>query len=216
MWYTTLVELNHPFIPGINPTWSWCVIHGVWFIVEFGLLIFCWGFLHLFIRAVDLYFSFLCGIVWFSVSGKYFPCELCLKEFPPLLFLGRVWEGLCSFFLECLVKLICAAAWSWTFIPWEVFDYWFSILASDQSVQIMYVIREIENVNCWCWQGLPWWLSGIKSASQCRRHGFHPWVGKVPWRRKWQPTAVFLPGTFHASKSLADYSPWGCKESDMS
>ena len=96
IWYTTLIELNHPFIPGINPTWSWCVIHGVWFIVEFGLLIFCWGFLHLFIRAVDLYFSFLCGIlVWFSVSGKYFPCELCLKEFPPLLFLGRVWEGLC-------------------------------------------------------------------------------------------------------------------------
>ena len=30
---------------------------------------------------------------------------------------------------------------------------------------------------------------------QCRRHGFDPWVGKIPWRRKWQPTLVFLPGT---------------------
>ena len=35
------------------------------------------------------------------------------------------------------------------------------------------------------------------------------------WRRKWQPTAVFLPGKFHAQRSLAGYSPWGCKESNM-
>ena len=38
-----------------------------------------------------------------------------------------------------------------------------------------------------------------------------PWVGKIPWRREWQPTPVFLPGEFHG---LAGYSPWGCKESD--
>ena len=44
--------------------------------------------------------------------------------------------------------------------------------------------------------GLPWWLSGKESACQCRRcrrHGFSPWVGKIPWRRKWQPAPVFLP-----------------------
>jgi len=35
-----------------------------------------------------------------------------------------------------------------------------------------------------------------------------------PWRRKWQPTPVFLPGEFHGQRSLAGYSPWGCKESD--
>ena len=35
-----------------------------------------------------------------------------------------------------------------------------------------------------------------------------------PWRRKWQPTPVFLPGKFHGQKSLAGYSPWVCKESD--
>ena len=39
--------------------------------------------------------------------------------------------------------------------------------------------------------------------------GFDPWVGKMPWRRKWQPTPVFLPGEFHGQKSLVDYSPWG-------
>ena len=45
--------------------------------------------------------------------------------------------------------------------------------------------------------GLPWWLSGKESSYQCkrcRRHGFSPWVGKIPWRRVWQPTPLFLPG----------------------
>ena len=54
-----------------------------------------------------------------------------------------------------------------------------------------------------------------ESACQCRRCRFHPWVGKIPWRRKWQPTPVFLPGEFHAQRSLAGYSPWGHKKSDM-
>ena len=59
--------------------------------------------------------------------------------------------------------------------------------------------------------------SGKESACRCRRlqrHGFHPWVGNIPWRRKWQPTPVFLPGKSHGQRSLAGYSPWGCKESD--
>ena len=42
--------------------------------------------------------------------------------------------------------------------------------------------------------GLPWWLSGKESTCQCRRREFNPWVGKIPWRRKWQPTPVFWPG----------------------
>ena len=41
------------------------------------------------------------------------------------------------------------------------------------------------------------------------------WVGKIPWRRKWLPTPVFLPGKSHGQRSLAGYSPWGLKESDM-
>ena len=43
---------------------------------------------------------------------------------------------------------------------------------------------------------------------------FEPWVGKIPWRRAWQPSPVFLPGESHGQRSLASYSPWGCKESD--
>ena len=42
--------------------------------------------------------------------------------------------------------------------------------------------------------GLPWWLSGKETAFQCRRHRFNPWVRTIPWRRKWQPTPVFLLG----------------------
>ena len=48
-----------------------------------------------------------------------------------------------------------------------------------------------------------------------RRPGLDPWVRKIPWRRKWLPTPVFLPGEFHGPGSLADYSPWSCRESDM-
>ena len=47
-----------------------------------------------------------------------------------------------------------------------------------------------------------------------RRRGFNPWVGKIPWRREWQPTPVLLPGKFHGQRSLVGYSPWGRKESD--
>ena len=49
---------------------------------------------------------------------------------------------------------------------------------------------------------------------QCRRPGFDPWVGKILWRRKWQPTPVILPGKSHGRRSLVGYSPWGRKESD--
>ena len=58
----------------------------------------------------------------------------------------------------------------------------------------------------------------VKHAKNClqyKRPGFHPWVGKIPWRRAWQPSPVFLPGEYHGQRSLAGYSPWGCKESDM-
>jgi len=47
-----------------------------------------------------------------------------------------------------------------------------------------------------------------------RRHRFDPWVGKIPWRRKWQPTPVFLLGKSYAQRSLEGYSPRGCKESE--
>ena len=58
--------------------------------------------------------------------------------------------------------------------------------------------------------------SGKEPSCQCKRHkrhGFNSCLGKILWRRKWQPTPVFLPGEPHGQRSLAEY-PWGCKESD--
>ena len=54
----------------------------------------------------------------------------------------------------------------------------------------------------------------VKSPPECGRPGFNPWIRKVPWRRKWQPTPIFSPGQFHGQRSLAGYSPWCHKELD--
>ena len=64
------------------------------------------------------------------------------------------------------------------------------------------------------WGHFPWWLRGKESACQCRRHHSDPWTRKIPWRRKWQPTPVFLPGKSYGQRSLASYSPWDCKDLD--
>ena len=53
-----------------------------------------------------------------------------------------------------------------------------------------------------------------RDCLQCGRPRFDPWIGKMPWRRKWQPTPVFLPEEFHGRRSLVGYDPSGHKESD--
>ena len=58
--------------------------------------------------------------------------------------------------------------------------------------------------------GFPGGTSDKEPTCQCRRHkrpGFHLCVGKIPWRRAWQLTAVFLPGESHGQRSLAAYIP---------
>ena len=68
---------------------------------------------------------------------------------------------------------------------------------------------------CYSPSGILRWLSPKESTCQCRgrrRFRFDSCVGKIPWRRKWQPTSVFLPGKSHGQRSMAGYSPWGCKD----
>ena len=89
---------------------------------------------------------------------------------------------------------------------------------------VYWLVKSLRKRRWMCWEtkvwilfamgtfcsGLPWWPSMWRICLQCRRPGFSPWVGKIPWRRERLPTPVFWPGEFHRL-----YSPWGCKESDM-
>ena len=59
--------------------------------------------------------------------------------------------------------------------------------------------------------GLPWWLRRQRIHLQCGRPGFDPWVGKIPWRRKWQSTPVFLPGESPWTEEPGGHSPWVTK-----
>ena len=62
---------------------------------------------------------------------------------------------------------------------------------------------------------IPGGARGKEPICQCRRHkkhGFDPWVRKMPWRRAWQPTPEYFPGEVHGQRSLAGCSQWGNKE----
>ena len=63
--------------------------------------------------------------------------------------------------------------------------------------------------------GFPGGSDNKESVCNAGDSGFDLWVGKIPWRRKWQSTPVFLPGEFHGQSSLAGYSPWDRKQADM-
>ena len=55
----------------------------------------------------------------------------------------------------------------------------------------------------------------VKNLPAMQETRFNAWVGKMPWRREWLPTPVFLPGEYHGQRSLVGYSPRGRKESDI-
>ena len=57
--------------------------------------------------------------------------------------------------------------------------------------------------------GFPGGSDSLRICLQCRRHGFDPWVGKILWKRGWQPTPVFSLGEVPGQRSLVWYSPWG-------
>ena len=98
---------------------------------------------------------------------------------------------------------------------------WFDLLAVQETLKSLLQVwhAAVHGVaKSWTrlsdWTELNWewqWTS----TCQCRRNKrcqFDPWVRKIPWRRAWQPTPVFLPGEFHGQRSMAGYSPWGHKE----
>ena len=83
-------------------------------------------------------------------------------------------------------------------VPWWITD----LLCSVKNLYFVYELTVFKHLIG---------LSGKESACQCRRCGFDPWVGKIHWRRKWQPTPAFLTRKSHGQRSLAGYSPLGHK-----
>ena len=99
---------------------------------------------------------------------------------------GSCWTNVCFVLCHCFKIEACSLIVFYLYILWYLIFLSFMI------------------------EGLPWWVSDKESACQCRRLRFDPWVGNIPWRRKWQPTPVFMPGEFR-QRSLTGCSPQGCK-----
>ena len=86
-------------------------------------------------------------------------------------------------------------------LPASFREWWRDIFHNPPQIHLKFFL--CSNILLW----FPRWFSGKELICQCRRHGFNPWVGKIPWRRKWQPISVFLPGKSHGQRRLAGYSP---------
>ena len=144
----------------------------------------------------------------------YFPFSLLPCCFSALL--PRVWSWPSTVFYQWIKQqlklealrctdhlhphLLLHSGFLNSFYPFKGFFFFFR-LNSPQLDQLPLLPSSLAYPFLW----LPGWLSGKESTCQCRRHlrrRFDPWVGKIPWRRKWQSTPVFLPGKSHATGGL--------------
>ena len=119
--------------------------------------------------------------------------------------------------------LLCSLTSVKTMLGFSSFENVYHQLPSFKKNQFKLMPQNEQVMLEWNWGfslinlGFSGGANGKEPTCQCRRqkrHGFDPWVGKIPWRRTWQPTPVFLPRESHGQRSLVGYSPWGCKESD--
>ena len=100
------------------------------------------------------------------------------------------------------------------------FERWEGLLQKTlHTIWLLKVViyhRSILHILCWTYfDGLLRWFGGKASSCHCRRHWFDPCIGKIPCRRKWLSTPVFLPGKFHGPRNLAGFSPWDLRELDV-
>ena len=125
---------------------------------------------------------------------------------PKVVFIGLS-DTIACFYANVFFKSFSSGHSTYKSFPYRTYN---PVIQADEK-QVFFRFSMLYTYN------MPRQLSGT-TACQCRsrrRLGFDPWVGKIPWRRQWQPTPVFLPGKFHGQRSLVGYSPWGRKESDM-
>ena len=166
--------------------------------IALGQYIFLWGFVSVYLLFWRLFqgvyylitFHFLWAPLWLGGGEEYW------SGFPFWTTFNFLWAPLLGGVREARIL-------EWVAIPFSKRTSWPRVWTWVSRIVgrcfTVWVTREISV----CLQYL-----------QCGRPGFDPWVRKIPWRRKWQPTPVFLPGESHEWRSLVGYSPWGCKESD--
>ena len=140
-----------------------------------------------------LFFCWLWGNLFFSGKQKQ------LMDLRPL-FLGCR-HSLLSPALATSHKFCCVV------VSYHSKYFFISPLVSSLTHTIISFLKHISCISFL----FPWWLCGKESTCQSRKHRLNPRVRKIPWRRKGQPTPVFLPGKSHGQRSLVGYSPWGHK-----
>ena len=92
----------------------------------------------------------------------------------------------------------------WIVNPYQIFSLKYYFLFHNQASLFFWSLLLLcQSLLVWCKQewGFPWWLSGEEFAYRCRKWGFNPWVRKTPWRRKWQPIQIVLPGKLHGPRN---------------
>ena len=95
-------------------------------------------------------------------------------------------------------------------MQWMHFNLWLKhILLNINNNLMIFIIMSPKTAS-----SVARWLRVPVQCMRPRRCGFEPWVGRIPWRRKWQPTSVFFMGKYHGQRSLAGYGPWIWKELD--
>ena len=101
----------------------------------------------------------------------------------------------------------------------NTFSLWFSPFNTIDRANHIFLSLHSPHFNypssprlCWLLYSLT--QASLKNLPAMQETWFDPWVRKIPWRREWLPTPVFLPREFHRQRSLVDYNPWGHKESD--
>ena len=144
-------------------------------------------------------------------SPPWWPCvcSLCLCLY--FCFVNRL---ISTSFLDSTFKWYCVilsvSLSDWLHSIWQV-------LGPSTSLQMALFLSFYGWVmfHCVVFPGRTVEKSPAANTGDGKRCGFNPWVGKIPWRRKWQPTPEFLPGKSHGQRSLVGSSPWGRTESHM-
>ena len=165
-----------------------------------------------------LNYSLVMGITWFNVHGLYYTLEGERRdEAPPSLFVQHSqWPHMKTFlnYLKkrcdqlngvhvCNLELLYPATALQSSLPEELYPAEALHLTAEKLLSHQRDFELIDEVT----------LSEQNPSDYSGDTGdvFSPWVGKIPWRRKWQPTPMFLPREFHGQRSLAGYNPWGCR-----